>query len=128
MSRWQLFGKTTSLSQAHGRGPWQVLAQSRYKTASAIWSLWVESGHHRLVMSISAFDPKRTSLLPNLLRCSPGLFVRRGRRWPKDRLRDPIPGQDRFGQLSIHMRQHSLLKCEVDFTELYATAARALGR
>ena len=38
-----------------------LLARSRHKTASAVRSLWVESGHHRLVMSISAFDPERTN-------------------------------------------------------------------
>src|SRR5260221_6633343 len=29
-SRWQLCGKATSLSQAYGRGPWQVLAPLRH--------------------------------------------------------------------------------------------------
>ena len=35
-SRWQLCGKATSLSQAHGRGPWQVLARNCRFRMSAV--------------------------------------------------------------------------------------------
>ena len=45
MSRWQLFGKTTSLSQAHGRGPWQVLAQCEVPRCPLFGRDWGISGH-----------------------------------------------------------------------------------